>query len=844
MQIDRSRFAPALLVLFFVSGLSALVYQIVWMKYLGFVFGNSVYAVATLIATYLAGLGIGGYLFAKLFRSRHPLLVYAVLEGIIGAIGSLSPRFFGLLDQAYIATYEAFAGAPVQLAVARALFAALFLLPPTILMGGTLPVLVRWFTEDRLEGGNAVSRLYAANTFGATAGVALSGFYAIPLIGLLGTLTVAVALNFVLAIVSVVGAHLTASAGESGGQEDESEPGIASEGIGLAGGAPLLLVATFLMGFSSIADEVFWSRVLVLHLGSSVYAYSLMLFAFLIGLAAGSALVARVIERTDLVRLLCLLEVGLGVVLAAQIHVFVAMPDILEWFGTQFGVATYSQRLLSYMGGVLVLILPPTMLMGATFPVVVKLYARARRQDESRAVGVVYFWNTVGSILGSLGAGFVLVRALGSQNGLFAMALLNVIIGVYFWLHLADRRKIAWAPGIAIGAVALSLLAARPDQVILSAGIFVDEDAPILLFREDVTATVTLRRMKGDWLSLELNGVNVAGTASDLKGTQKLQGHLPLLMHPDPRKVLHIGFGSGGTAYSVSLHPVDEIRIAEISPEVLEVSGEHLQSENHGVLSDPRVKTEINDVRNFVLATPETFDVILSDSIHPRYAGNGSLYTLDYFRLCREKLNPDGVISMWLPTYSMTTRNYLMILRAFQEVFPNTTVWYVPNVPNAFTIVIGRMEESPVPFDRIAGRLAGPVAEDLATIDVLDTYDIASALMLDPFGVKQLTEGVPPHVDDLPAVEYESGRLIDREGWWIRNFILLGRSSTPLARAFAGDIDPERLAEAENIRNVRALQHAEVLVRAYAPEFAATLPSPPAPEPGPPPVEDAPAAEN
>jgi spermidine synthase len=831
MRIDKARLAPVLLVVFFVSGLGALVYQIVWMKYLGFVFGNSVYAVSTLIATYLAGLGIGGYLFSRVFRNRHPLLVYAVAEGVIGAIGSLSPRFFALLDEAYVASYEAFSGAPVQLAVARALFAALFLLPPTILMGGTLPVLVRWFTEGRLEGGSAVSRLYAANTFGATAGVAISGFWAIPLIGLLGTLSVAVALNFVLAIASVVVAHVAGPSGRGLEAEQESDKADAGAELRFLGGAPSLLVATFLMGFTSIADEVFWSRVLVLHLGSSVYAYSMMLFAFLIGLAIGAALVSRVIESVDLTRLLCLLELGLGLVLAIQIHLFVAMPDILEWFGTQIGVATYNQRLFTYLGGIFVLILPPTILMGATFPVVVKLYARVRRQDESRAVGVVYFWNTAGSILGSLGAGFLLVRLLGSQNGLIAMAALNIAVGAYFWLHSVDRRRLSWAPAVSVAAIVLSVALAKPNQVILSAGIFVDREAPILLFREDVTATVTLREMSDGWLSLDLNGVNVAGTSADLKGTQKLQGHLPLLMHPDPKKVLHIGFGSGGTAYSVSLHPVDEIRIAEISPEVLEVSGAYLRSENHGVLDDPRVKTEINDGRNFVLATPETFDVILSDSIHPRYAGNGSLYTLDYFRLCREKLNPNGVISMWLPTYSMTTRNYLMILRAFRDAFPNTTVWYVPNVPNAYTIVIGRTEDGPVPLDRVARRLTGRIAEDLAAVDVRDEYDIASCLMLDPLGVKMLTEGVTPHVDDLPAVEYESGRLIERNAWWIRNFVMIGRSATPLARGFGGDPAPARLAEAERVRNERALQHAHAVVTAFAPEFAASLPPLPADEP-------------
>ncbi len=260
------------------------------------------------------------------------------------------------------------------------------------------------------------------------------------------------------------------------------------------------------------------------------------------------------------------------------------------------------------------------------------------------------------------------------------------------------------------------------------------------------------------------------GTSRSLLGTQKLQAHLPLLLHPDARKILHIGFGSGGTAWSVSRHPVDQITIAEISPEVLDVSGQHLRSVNHGVLQDPRVRVVLNDGRNFVMATPEKFDVILSDSIHPRYAGNGSLYTLDYFQLCRKALRPGGVVSMWLPMYSLTPRNYLMILRAFQDVFPNTTIWYVPNELNAFTIVIGRTEEGPIPFDRITSGMTGPVRQDLAEIGLDDPARLASCLLLDPLAVRAITRGIPPHVDDLPAVEYESGRTVDRDGTWLANF--------------------------------------------------------------------------
>lgn len=799
------RTRATVLAIFFISGASALLYQVAWLKYLGLVFGNTVHAAATLIAVFLAGLGLGGYLFGRVLTRVRPLVLYAVLEAVIGAIGAFSPNAFALLDDLYVAAYPAVGASPLLLALLRVGASAAFLLPPTILMGATLPVLVRYFSGERLASGRAVSALYSANTFGATAGVALSGFVLIPRVGLIATIAIAVALNFGLAAVSTFLAWRTRSSlpAEPPSMEEPVSGPIAAWGA---------VVAAFLMGLSSIADEVFWSRILVLHLGSSVYAYALMLFCFLIGLALGSALVYRIIERANLERLLAFLELSLAAALALQIHYLTRFADVLGWLAVATAAQGASGTFLVLLLATLSALLVPTALMGATFPVVVKIYSLAAEKSESRSVGVIYLANTIGSILGSLLAGFLLIRLLGSQNGLFLMAAINLVLGLWFLLagRRASQPALAGA-ALAVGAVVLSFFFARPNQVILSAGMFVTSNAPVLLFREDVSATVTLRQLGPESLSLELNGVNVAGTAPDLVGTQKLQGHLPLLIHPDPKRVLHIGFGSGGTAWAVSRHPVEQIVIAEISPEVLEVSGSALREVNHGVLEDPRVRVEINDGRNFVLAAPEVFDVILSDSIHPRYAGNGSLYTKDYFELCRAKLAPDGVISMWLPMYSLTQRNFVMVLRAFRDVFPNTTVWYVPNTPNAFTIVIGRMEEGPIPLDRIEQRLTGEVASELAEIGIDDPYDIATALLLTPAGVERLTDGTPPHVDDLPAVEYESGRLMDRNLSWLANFVLLMRAMTPLEGGFSEEADAKKLAEAEKLRMERMEGHANFI---------------------------------
>jgi len=272
---------------------------------------------------------------------------------------------------------------------------------------------------------------------------------------------------------------------------------------------------------------------------------------------------------------------------------------------------------------------------------------------------------------------------------------------------------------------------------------------------------------------LEINGVNVAGTSPELWAIQRLQGHLPLLLARYPRKVLHIGFGSGGTAWAVSRHAsVEQMVVAEISPEVLRVADRFFAPVNHGVLRDPRVRVVVNDGRNVLVASKDTFDAILSDSIHPVFAGNSTLYTKEYFALCQQHLNPGGVVSMWLPLYSLRTDSYLAILRAFWEVFPQTAVWYDPSVLNEFTVVTGSTQPGPL-FVRWEALAEPTVAATLTEAGVFSAEDLASLLLLGPKEVAQLVSQVPPHEDDFPQVEYLSGRLLDREGSWLANFRLL-----------------------------------------------------------------------
>lgn len=793
MAAER-RLRLALAALLFLSGAAGLVDQVVWLRYLALIFGNTTLATATLLAVFLGGLGAGAWIFSRpaerLARGGRALTVYALLESGIGLFAIASPRLFSAIDAAYVGAYRAVGDEPVAFALLRAGLAALCLLPPTLLMGGTLPVLLAAVSaigdhgdgsdsgngsdgRGRREEGRDTASLYGANTLGAVFGVAAAGFFTIRLYGLEASLLLSASLNFAVALTAILLRPRRATAEEP----FASAPPNAARS---------LLVAAFFMGATSIACEVLWTRILVFYLGSSVYAFSLMLLLFLAGVALGSLAAVRLVEGVARpVALLARLELLLALLAPLSIWLFATLDQRLVALSVALEPRQYTTAVFAQLLAIAPILLPPTLVMGFTFPVAARAYSR-RVGTLGADVGRLYGANTVGSIVGALGAGFVLIPALGSQNALLAVGAGNALLAC--WLARRSGRldpvsgqdgKLAFAAVAVIPLLAALGVGLPRDQVILAAGLFADDrPGDLVQFREDANAAVAVRKRREpggehrDYLSLELNGVNVAGTSPDLYAVQKMQGHLPLLLgRRDGARVLHIGFGSGGTAHAVSQHPVAEIRIVEISPAVLASSDRYFGAINHGVLADRRVRVEINDGRNFLLATPRVFDAVLSDSIHPRYAGNGSLYSEEYFRLVAKRLAPGGVVSMWLPMYTLTPSNYAMIVRAFKNVFPETVVWYEPSALNSFTIVSGRREGEPWDAAELARNFQDPtVLEALTDIGVRGPGDLLACYLVSGSELDTFLGDAPPHVDDLPAVEYESGTLLGADWTWLETF--------------------------------------------------------------------------
>ena len=763
-----------LLLLFFLSGLSSLVYQVVWLKHLTLLFGATTPSVTATLMAFMGGLSLGSWLAGRWAgRTRNPVAGYGALELGIGLSALAVPVLFSAGSRIFITAYGWTGGEGPLVDALRLLLAALILLVPTTLMGATLPLLAQFAERNARVVGRGTALYYGINTLGAFAGVLASTFWAVPALGFAATARLAAALNGVAGL----GGLLVGRPQPASGPREPASVEMPR--------AWLWVFAA--MGFTSLGFEVFWSRLLAIHIGSNVYAYGLMLCAILAGIGLGSLGFRWLFRDAARPRFwLGMLEALLALSIWAQALLVGRFPHLLERLAALPWPTAQWQVFGSLFLGVVVLLLVPCLLMGLSFPLCVRI-AAGSAAGAGEAAGRVYAVNTLGAILGSAVAGLVVAPHLGTLWGFLLFASVNGGLAIVL---LEGRWR--WAGAAAVAFLAVLLISVDPMSPFTGAGMYNEPGTRILNHYEDATGVVMVVE-RPDGRSLEINGVNVAGTSPDNLLIQKLQGHLPLAFRPGARRVLHIGLGSGSTAHAVSLHPVDEIRVAEISPGIARQARENFGAINHGVLEDPRVRVTIADGRNFVLASPRDFDLVLSDSIHPKYHGNGFLYTIDYFTLARRRLTPGGVCSMWLPLYSLTPKNFKEILRAFGEVFPHTTVWWFPRPVNAFTVVMG--SEAPFRLETLRTSLDAPLLRGELEPHGLAEWDaLASACLMGPEGVRKLTYGVRPHADDRPTVEYESNRIFARTSTWMLNLReLYGQWENPADLFGATGPDRERL---------------------------------------------------
>ena len=755
-------------VLFFLSGAAALTYEVVWMRMLSFVFGNTTYAVSVVLAVFLGGLAIGALAYGRVADRRGDLLrVYGVLEAGAAAVALTLPFvLLRVLTPVYTWIYRYAGESIAALTAARLVLSGVLLLIPAILLGGTLPVLVRFVVRSD-EGMEAhVGRLYGLNTLGAVAGSFSTGFLLLPYLGvrLANASGAAVGLTVAAAALLVhraLGAQATAPV--TWRPQSRPPDGAALERKVLK----WLLMAFALSGFAALAYEVLWTRLLVFFFQSFVYAFSAMLSVYLLGLALGSLIYAAWLSRSPRPLMWFVsLEILIGLCGAATMPLFLILPpetaDSLK--------ATFARQTLWTFAATAVIMLAPTTLIGAVFPLVSAAWARATGRVGT-SLGQAYLLNTLGTVAGSLGTGFLLIPAIGTRLGIFVVAGLNVGAGLLVWaVQGKSRPQIARRAFAALAAPVLlvAVMNARytPEDLV---GVY-GHGLPVTIewAEEGIDGTVTVERATteedalfglGTDRRLCINGVPVAGTRVDLHTTQKLQAHLGLLIRPGARRVLQVGFGSGGTAYSASLHPVDRIDCVEISAAVIGAAP-LFEETNHGVLADPRVRLYLEDARSFVRHAEHAYDVILSDSTHPFLAGEGLLYSVDYLRDCAERLRPGGVFSTWLPVYAMLPRDAKVMVRSIQAVFPYVYVWHTSIGRNEWCIVHGMRQPLAIDYDDFAREMSLPgVAQDLAQIGLHRPEEVLALLLYDDKAVARwVSDSDQLNTDDNGYLEFMGPR--------------------------------------------------------------------------------------
>ncbi len=811
---DRKFNDSLILFFFFGSGFAALLYQIVWLKYLNLLFGSTIYATAAVLSAFMFGLSLGSRLsvkFGVLFQT--PLRSYGLVEVGVGLFAVLFPWIYSHLKLPFAFVFMLAGPERFAYNLCAFMIAFLVLVIPASLMGASLPLLSHYLIQDRSVSAQA-GLLYGINTAGAVLGIIVSAFWLIPVLGLSATISFGVIINLVIGLLCFLA-----------GKTPAAIPPVIP--VSARTKDPLLYLYA-VSGLVALAYEVLWTRILVLHLGSSVYAYAIMLAVFLIGISLGSYVSGRWIDGKDIstAALFGWVQTAWAFSILLQIVQFSQLSNVLYRIGSLFSPLTIGTHFLTLFAGCAQVLLLPTFISGALFPILVTRLWKAGTPVRE-ATSLCYSYNTIGGIFGSFIGGFVLIPLLGTQTALLFLAGANLLLG------LAAQTVSGGRASVPAGILAVVLFGTgvfflhRNVRVIESAGIFQMEGKERLIhLEEDATATISVeeRLVNGEsYRSLSVNGVNVAGTSSDLTAIQKLQGHVPMILFgcSKPKNVLHIGFGSGGTAYSVSLYPETKITVVELSRAVVRNADAYFRDVNHGIVSSGTLNFIYFDGRSFLQNTNQRFDVILSDSIHPRYSGNGSLYTKDYYELVYAKLNPGGVHSQWIPLYSLALKNVEEILRAFVDVFPETYVWYVNSTVNPYIIVTGRKGGEGISLASMesAFQLDG-VRKDLEEIGVRNPYLLLDYFLLGKDSLKRMLQDVSPHMDDRMTVEYESSRILDRQGSWLVNFRRLVQNLEPVHAYLQNTSHPDPAVLHRYFNGTRANLRGQIALLSRKPQQA------------------------
>ncbi len=747
-QIANTTYALA-----FLSGAAALIYQVTWVKMISLSLGSTTLAAGAVIGSFMAGMGIGARLYDPLFRrARHAFRLYALLEfGIALTTAAITLTLYSL-PHVYAQVHRTLGGTSWLLPVFRFVLVFVLLLLPSALMGATFPALCTALIRSTKGVGRHLGMIYGLNTLGAAAGAITAGFVLIEAVGNRASTWVANACNIGVALTAV---WLWRRVKETTLDEIPS-----TEKTALESRLPRSLVGAVLIGsgFATMAYEVFWLRALKYIVGNSTYAISMVLVVFLTGLGIGGVLFRRVIQRRhpehDLgmcqlaIALLAMGAVGLEALLLNQ-----------GWFAEH--VSIYSLRVQSvswpsrlFLAGIvsIVLLLPPTVAMGLSFPLASRLYVEDVRR-LGRGVGTAYLLANIGSVTGVIAGSVFLLPAFGTAGATKLVAGLNLVLGLAVVLHLGHwslRRFFAVALPFA-GVVILGL--ALPSQIPFRGELRDGDSYEQLFLKEGDVATVeVVHHLRDDYLAITIDGYLIGGGRTDnsLGYKQKLLAHFPMLLVPDARRTLNIGLGSGTTLAILADYPdLELLDCVEIVPEVLSAARFF---DEFAALNDPRVAIHVDDAVHFLLTTDTVYDIIIADGKqNPKFSGNAAILSEEFHRYCLDRLAADGVLIEWL-SYASHPRAFRATVRSFCDVFPEVAAYhFVPDL----IVLIG--SKQPVGADPSAwpSRFAiGAAREDMAGFYVEHPMFLLASRVSDGPRLKSVVKNAEKNTWDHPVLEF------------------------------------------------------------------------------------------
>jgi spermidine synthase len=779
----KENFRTIIYLFFVLSGMTGLIFQITWFKYLSLFLGNTTYAQVIVLATFLGGLAIGNYFFGKRSEQiENHLTTYGLIELLIGVYCLFFPQLSYFYEKLFLlfVNEKLFEKSIIIYLSIKFLISIISLILPTILMGGTLPILTKYFTEkiENIRKENA--SLYFLNSFGAVAGIFFAGFVLIKTFGLDTTIRIGGVINIFIGSISIFLGSMKKEDENFQPQQIFAESEKQSNDAHLidiyqSSKSPIFVVTLIagISGFASLMYEVLWTRVLITIFGSSTYSFSIMLLAFISGITIGSFVVSsNFISKYNRFNLVIFSQIMIALTTLIALYIIPYLPyhfwkisSLFNRTETTFPIFLSIEFLICF-----VLMFIPTIFMGMTLPLIVEIVGK-RLKLVGYSVGKVFSVNTFGNVLGSFSAGLILIPLIGIKNSFLFGIIINIFASILLLIsfkeNLLTKRIIPSVIAIVIIFLGMLTLPDWNENLMLSS-VFrrLDETPPptyndykkifetreIIFYKDGVSGNVAVVQTKDPIPQkiLLINGKPDASTSTDMP-TQLLLGHIPMLLHKNPKQVFVIGFGSGSTVNAILKHNPNEVICSEISKEVIEAS-KNFSEVNENCLNDKRLKIVTEDAQSYLKLINKRFDVIISEPSNPWIAGIGNLFSKEYFERCKSKLNKDGIMCQWFHIYEMDDKVLSLVISTFNSVFPYVQIW---SGSYGDLILIGSENKIEPDFNILAERVNyDEINKSLSQIGINNTFTFLTTQILSPEGTFILTDDKTLNSEKKPILEF------------------------------------------------------------------------------------------